>query len=134
ERRVGTLAFGLFASRGYLDRRLPSGNLAAEDVARHDFIGAERSPLDACLVELGAVRFPFRSSSDHARVAAAVRDQGIALLAEPVGRAEGALVRIAFAPALPTLPVYVVHHRELRKVPRMKVMLEAIGHAFAELR
>jgi len=133
ERRVGTLVFGLFASRSYLDRRLPSASLAHDEVARHDFIASERSPLDACLVALGAERFPFRSSSDHARVAAAVRGQGIALLAEPVGRAEDTLVRIAFLPPLPTLPVYVAHHRELRKVPRIKVMLDAIARGFADL-
>jgi DNA-binding transcriptional LysR family regulator len=130
ERNLGTITFGLYASHHYLDRR---GRLA--DLARHDYIGADvasRSPLDAWLTRLGASTFPFRSNSDHARLAAALRGQGVALLADVVGRTHDNLVRLAGPSTAPRLPVYLVHHRDLRRIPRFRVTIHAIATAFRE--
>lgn len=139
ERPLGRVSFALFASGAYLDRRLPGRRLSAADFASQDFVGFDgplrRLPQETWLVEQGAVRFPFRSASDHALLAAAAAGQGIALLSPVIARLRD-LERIEPSPelrALPSVETWLVAHRESRAIPRVRAVAEAIERAFREV-
>ncbi len=139
ERPLGRVSFALFASGAYLDRRLPGRRLSAADFASQDFVGFDgplrRLPQEKWLTEQGAVRFPFRSGSDHALLAAAAAGQGIALLS-PVIAGLRDLERVEASPelrALPSVEAWLVAHRESRAVPRVRAVAEAIERAFREV-
>lgn len=129
EKQIGALHFGLFASPDYVRRHLPSHRLRREDAGRHAFIGLESRwkmlPHEQWMTSLGANRFPFRSSSVSGILEAVRQGVGIAALVEQVGHKAG-LVRIDIDSVAPTQPLYVVYHRELRKVPRIKAAVAAI--------
>lgn len=134
ERPVGKLRFALYAAPSYLERRLRGGRLANADFGRHDFIGYDgplmNSPHFQRLRELGAERFPFRTTSDFAFQEAVEAGLGIGLIAEALGDAVPSLVRLDCEPELPSLPVYLAFHQELRRVPRVRVVLQALEEAF----
>ena len=129
ERRLAQIPLVLFAAQSYVDRRLPRASLRRDELGRHDFIGYEgemRQLLpQRLLTGLGATRFPFRCNSDLAIVEAARQGQGIALLAEPFGRDAG-LVPLRSETPLPEVPLYLVYHRDLRRVPRIQAVARAI--------
>jgi DNA-binding transcriptional LysR family regulator len=129
EKHLVTLRFGLFASADYVRRNLPSPRLKRSDVGRHPFIGLETRwrnlPHEKWVTSLGATRFPFRSSSMFGILEAVRQGVGIAALLEQVGRKEG-LVRLDIDSAGPTQPMYLVYHRELRKVPRIRAAVAAL--------
>lgn len=77
------------------------------------------------MTSLGATRFPFRSSSTAAIVEAVRQGGRLAALVEQVGRSAG-LVRIETDTPGPTQAVYLVYHRELRKVPRIRAVVAAL--------
>lgn len=139
ERPLGRVGFALFASSAYLDRRLPGRRLSAVDFASQDFLGFDgpmrRLPQEKWLLEQGAVRFPFRSASDHALLAAAAAGQGITLLSPVIARLRD-LERVEPSPelrALPSVEAWLVAHRESRAIPRVRAVAEAIERAFREV-
>ena len=133
ERAVGRLRFALYGSQSYLDRRLRDGRLRSSDFERHDFVGYEgalqRSPQMQWLVAHGAKRFPFRSNSDFALLEATEQGQGHCLIAEAVGRAAAALVKVDFDGALPSVPMFLAFHKDLRHVPRCRLVASALASA-----
>jgi DNA-binding transcriptional LysR family regulator len=133
ERRVARFPFALWASDGYLERRLRDGHLRAGDFGRHDFIGHEgalrQSAQERWLRAQGARSFPFRSSSDAALVAAAAEGRGICIVAEPLAAAAPSLRKLRTDPPLPAIDIFLVVHRELRQVPRIRATLAALTDA-----
>ena len=136
ERLVGRLSFALYASHAYVERRLRGGLLRAGDLERHDFVGYDgalaRTPQAQWLVAHGAKQFVFRTNSDFALEEAIEQGQGIGTIAEAHGRTKPGLVRLvldASLPALPTMPIYLVFHKELRRVPRVRLVLDALDAA-----
>lgn len=133
ERSVGRLALGLYAAQSYVDRRLRSARLDANDFARHDFVchdgPASRNVQTSWLSERGATRLVFRSNSDHALEEATLQGQGICVLARAQARALPTLIELSCDVAPPSIPVYLVFHRELRNVPRYRVVTTALEAA-----
>jgi len=129
EKHVATLRFGLYASPDYVRRNLPSRRLRKKDIGRHPFIGLDsrwRSlPHEQWMTSLGATRFPFRSSSMLAILEAVRQGAGIAALVVQDARTAD-LVRIEVDSIGPTQPMYLVYHRELRSVPRVKAVVAAL--------
>jgi DNA-binding transcriptional LysR family regulator len=123
---------GLFAAPSYIERRLPRAILRSADVPRHDFVGYEGEMRKFLwhrhLVSMGAVRFPFRSNSEPAVLEAARQGQGIALLSALLGREHG-LTPVRFDGGVPAVPLFLVYHRSLRHVPRMKLVARALEAA-----
>lgn len=129
EKKIGTVQMAIFASAEYVRRHLPSRRLSVKEAERHPFIGLDRQwaslPHERWMVSLGATRFPFRSSSTPAIVEAVRQGIGLAALVEQTGRNAG-LLRIEVASPGPTQPFYLVYHRELRQVPRVRAVVAAI--------
>lgn len=134
ERLAGHLTFGLYAAQSYVERRLRSAHVKAADLGRHDFVGYEgdlaRAPQMQWLLAHGATRFPFLTSSDFALLEALEQGQGISLVAEALARDVPGLVRLDVDQPLPRTPVFIVFHRELRRVPRCRVVVTAFADAF----
>ena len=136
ERAVGRLRFGLYASQSYIDRRLRGGLLEVSDLRRHDFVGFEgalaRLPQMQWLVIRGAARFVFRSSSDLALLEATLQGQGICMLPDASVRSVTGLVRLDVDADLPSVPVFVAFHRELRRVPRVRLVIDTLDAALRD--
>lgn len=136
ERSVGRLQFGLYAAQSYLDRRLRGGALKLADLERHDFVGLEgelaKLPHMRWLTGKGAKRFVFRSNSDAALEEAASQGMGICALADAAARSRSELVRLTFDAELPSSPVYLAFHRELRQVPRVRLVIDTLEAALRE--
>lgn len=133
DRTVGRLQFALYASQAYVERRLRGGRLRLDDLARHDFIGHEgelgKLPQTQWLVKRGAKHFVFRSNSDFALQEATEQGLGICMLVEAAARAVPQLVRLDVDDELPSMPVLLSYHRELRTVPRVRLVLDALANA-----
>ncbi len=133
ERAVGRMQFALYASLDYVERRLRGGRLALPDVPRHDFVGHEgelaKHVQTAWLTARGATRWVFRSNSDHAVQEAVEQGQGIGMLADAGVRGVPALVRLDVDADLPSSPVLLVFHKELRQVPRVRLVIDALDEA-----
>jgi DNA-binding transcriptional LysR family regulator len=133
ERPVGRLEFGLYASQAYVERRLRGGRLEAGDFERHDFVGyegaLERSPQMTWLTRQGARRFPFRSNSDFALEEAVEQGEGIWMMADAQGRTLPGLVRLDVGLPMPSMPVFLVFHKDLRQVPRVRLVVSALEAA-----
>jgi DNA-binding transcriptional LysR family regulator len=136
QRAVGRAQFGLYAGTSYVERRLRGGRLKTADFERHDFVGFEATLADVSktgwLTEHGARRFVVRSNSDFAILEATLQGQGIALLADAAARATAGLVRLEVDAELPSVPVYLAYHRELRNVPRVRLVLDTLDAALRE--
>jgi DNA-binding transcriptional LysR family regulator len=136
ERAVGRLSFGLYAAQSYVDRRLRSGHLARADLARHDYIGHD-GPVSIhtqtqWLVNQGATRFVFRSNSSFAQIEATLAGNGIAILADASVRGLAGLVRLGIDPEPPSLPIFLAFHRDLRRVPRIRLVLDVLDAALRD--
>jgi DNA-binding transcriptional LysR family regulator len=135
ERRLGSLRFALYASKGFVARRLgATTTLSPRELERLEFIGAlglhEQVPQTKWLLSLGARRFGFRANTDALVHEAARQSQGIAVLAELVGDADPLLQRLEVNEVGPSIPVWLVFHRELRDVPRVRAVAQAVEAAF----
>jgi DNA-binding transcriptional LysR family regulator len=130
EKPVGRLPFALYASRDYVERRLGSARLRGDAFGDQDFVGYDgplrKLPQAQWLEAQGARRFTFRSNSDLALLVAAESGQGLCLMAEAQGRVSEALVRVATEVSPPASPVFLVFHRDLRRVPRIRMVVAAL--------
>ncbi|MCA0175893.1 MAG: LysR family transcriptional regulator [Proteobacteria bacterium] len=116
-RHVGSVAIGAYATPGYL-RRCGTPTTMSE-LARHLLVGFDHDPsvIDAAARmgwPLRREQFRWRSD-DHLAAWAAVRaGVGIGFAACYVGDAERAVRRVLPALPIPSLPVWVAVHREVR--------------------
>lgn len=127
---MGRAATGLFASRDYVARRLPSAKLARDAAPHHDWIGLdsslERMPQEQWMRQYGARRFGFRSNSAVAIEHAVVAGMGIALLTEVQGASFPALVQLDLEKPPPHVDVFLAFHRDAKKTPRTRVVVKEL--------
>lgn len=133
-RNVGAVALGFFAHRDYVAQR--GRPEALGDLAAHDLIGPDRAQADRQLAEalLPApvlARFVVRTDSHPAQLAAARAGLGVAVVQRPVGLADPSLVHLLPEIVVATLPFWVVTHRDLRSVPRVRATLDHLAREFA---
>ena len=126
-RRAGTMRFGLYGASSYLQRYgMPENNAA---LAHHHFIGYgeqlrhldENRWLEALA---GDVRFILRSDDTHTRLAAAEASVGLAVLPEFLAQRSPQLHRVVEWEEVPSKPIWLVVHRDLRHLSRVRAMLE----------
>jgi DNA-binding transcriptional LysR family regulator len=138
ERPVGRLRFGLYAAPDYIERRWGTRqpSLTAAGLPAHDFVGFDKSlqglPQAAFLTDKGAHRLVFRSNSDQAQLDAVEQGQGIGVLPCAVADVMPTLVRIPFDATLPSAPIFLVYHRDVRRVPCCRFVLDALAPALRQ--
>ncbi|MFM7144237.1 MAG: LysR family transcriptional regulator [Alphaproteobacteria bacterium] len=126
-RRLPSLAMGLFASRQYLGARRP----AAIDLRRERLLSYDTSygriPEVAWLEEAGlSTAVSVRSSSTRALLNATSAGAGVALLPSRLARSRPELVEIPAPRPIPSRPVWVLTHRDLRRVRPLHVVRDWI--------
>lgn len=128
-RRIGTIAFGLYASHDYLERNgAPDLN---EGCAGHHLITQTEDIQDATqtgwLTDLAPrARISMQTSSHEAAVSAAIKGGGLACLARFRADRESGLVRLPIPPPIPTARIWLVVHRDTRKTLRIRATLTHI--------
>lgn len=133
-RHIADLRLGLYAARSYLDRRgRPRG---PEDLARHDFVGQDRSDqiirvLRGMGVEAVRNDFPVRCDDPVTYMQLVRAGCGLGGLQRAIGDADPGLERLDILPDLPVLPVWLTAAPRLRQSPRLRRVWDALAGAFA---
>jgi DNA-binding transcriptional LysR family regulator len=129
-RRLGEIGYGLYASREYVTRT-PTREIA--DLTRHTFVGYDgplaQVPEMRWLAQHGAERFALRTTSMATAFEGALHGEGIAALPHLVALASG-LCRVLPGSELPSLPMWLVCHRDVRRIERIRRFSHAIVEAF----
>ena len=127
---LGRATTALFASREYVERRLPSARLPREVAGLHDWVGLdaslERLPGEQWILEYGASRFTFRSNSAIAIEHAVLAGMGIGLLGVVQGASLPGVVQLDTEQTPPPVEVFLAFHRDARKTPRIRVVAKEI--------
>jgi DNA-binding transcriptional LysR family regulator len=126
-RRIGTIAFGLYASRNYLEAGMPD---VAAGCPGHALISQRDDIQDARQTDwltetVSSARICLVTSSHEAAVSAAMQGGGIACLARFRADREPGLIRLP-APAVPSASLWLVVHRDNRQTPRIRAALTHI--------
>lgn len=131
-RKLGEVAFSLYASRRYLTRC--GSPKRGSGLAGHDLITFTGMPAASSPFFLGesleGARIALRCDSPLVQLRAAARDVGIAELACVLGDESNQVTRVwpDEPPALRT--AWLVMHQDLRRSARIRVVASAIGEAF----
>jgi DNA-binding transcriptional LysR family regulator len=127
---LGRASTGLFASREYIERRLPSARLSRELAGRQDWVGLdaslERLPHEQWIRKYGASRFTFRSNSAIAIEHAVLAGMGIGLLGAVQATSLPGLVQLDLEQAPPPVDVFLAFRRDARKTPRIHAVAKEI--------
>jgi DNA-binding transcriptional LysR family regulator len=126
-RRVGKIAFGLYASPAYR-ARLKAGDVPA-------FIGFDEE--SDFIAEAGWLarefadrRFSFRTTSQTTQAAAARAGFGVALLPRYVAVDDQGLVQVSLGKRLPERELWLLIRRDLTKVPRVRAVVDYLIEVF----
>ncbi|HEY0720179.1 MAG TPA: LysR family transcriptional regulator [Gammaproteobacteria bacterium] len=134
-RHVGAMGFGLYGSSAYLQQRgVPQQR---SDMARHYFIayGEQLRHLEEnrWLETLaGDARFVVRSDDTHTRLAAAAAGVGLAVLPHILAQRFSQLQRVIEDAEVPSKPIWLVVHRDLRHLARVRAVLDWLMELFSE--
>jgi DNA-binding transcriptional LysR family regulator len=135
-RRIGTIAFGLYASPHYLERHgTPDVQSGCPD---HYIITQLEDIQDATqtgwLTDLAPrARVSMQTSSHEAAVSGAIQGGGLACLARFRADREEGLTRLAIPPPVPTARIWLVVHRDNRQTPRIRATLTHITEGVRQL-
>jgi len=129
-RRVREMEFGLYAAEKYLARHGVPGDVA--ELGAHRFIsyGARLQTQEdhAWLLSLvPGARIVFRSDNTATRIAAAEAGFGLAVFPQLVTGPR--LSRVLPALAAPAREIWLVVHRDLREVPRVRAVMDFLAQA-----
>lgn len=129
-RRVGSVSYGLYASRTYLGRHPLKSKDALHE---HAILGAPsaRDVESVWLRKLNARARPsFVSTFSLALLAAARASAGIAVLPRYLGDVDDTLRHIAM-PDEPAEPVWLTVHEDLKATPRVRTLLDFLATSIA---
>jgi DNA-binding transcriptional LysR family regulator len=127
---LGRATTGLFASREYVERRLPGARLSRDVAGAHDWVGLdaslERLPQEQWMRAYGARRFTFRSNSVIAIEHAVGSGMGIGVLGVVQAASLAGLVKLDTETSPPPVEVFLAFRRDARKTPRIRVVASEI--------
>jgi DNA-binding transcriptional LysR family regulator len=131
-RKIGTTALGLFARRDYLERYGTPQTL--DDIGRHAIIGYDKETqfergLKAMGIPLSCEMFALRVDNDQARINALRAGFGIGICQIGVARRDPDLVHLLPKALHIELPLWLVLHKDLRNVRRMRLMFDHLAEA-----
>jgi DNA-binding transcriptional LysR family regulator len=129
-RRVADVTHGLYASRSYL-ARTPLVN--AKQLKEHPLICATPGVVEASWLSKlsGGVEPRFSSNLTLALVGAVKASAGIGVLPRYLGDLEPSLQHLPMADE-PSEPVWLTVHKDLKDVPRVRVLLDFLADALKE--
>lgn len=132
-RKVGVLAFALYASDAYLDSR--GAPQTPDDLATHQTIGFDEgeSRLDYATWYTRLTqpaRTVYRSNSLLAQIAAARAGWGIAIIARVLGDAEPDLRPVLPGLRIPSLDIWLVTHADLQRTARIRAVVDVLAGLF----
>lgn len=129
-RLLGRASIALFASRDYVERRLPGAKLSRDAAGAHDWVGLdatlERLPQEQWIRAYGASRFTFRSNSAIAIEQAIVSGMGIGYLGEVQASSLSGLVKLDTQTVPPPVEVFLAFRRDARRTARIRVVAKEI--------
>lgn len=132
-RRIGTLAFGLYASIAYLGSRAePHASDSFADHRLVTMIDEGELPQHAewlATVTEGA-QVVLRTDNRQTLLWAALQGGGLALLPRFRGDAEPALRRIETPLPAPHAEVWLTVHEAIRQIPRVRAVLDCVAETF----
>jgi DNA-binding transcriptional LysR family regulator len=131
-RRVGVVQIGAYARKDYLRRRgVPR---KPGDLVHHDLIGLDRD--DSIIRSFAALgqpiernSFVFRSDDHVVLWQALCAGFGIGFAATWLADREPSLERVLLELPMPTLPVWLAVHREIRSSARIRVLYDFLAEA-----
>ncbi len=126
--RVGEVAYGLYASRRYLEEHPFE---TKDTLTEHSLLCApEKNAIETVWLKRLNPRAEarFSSTSSLALLAAATAGAGIAVLPRYLGDAEAMLKHIEM-PEEPTEPIWLTVHRDMKKTPRVRAVLDFLKEA-----
>jgi DNA-binding transcriptional LysR family regulator len=131
-RRIGKVTLGTFAHRDYLQRRgVPR---EPQDLLAHDLLGGDRSDdIRKGFLAMGLAdpqeRFVLRTDDLVAYWQALRVGLGIGFVAHYLARTDTQVVALLPSLRLPTLPMWLVVHREIRSNPRIRAVYDFLAQA-----
>ncbi|MFO0548742.1 MAG: LysR family transcriptional regulator [Polyangiaceae bacterium] len=129
-RRAGEVRYGLYASESYLAEHPV---VSQKDLARHALLGVPEAdaPESRWLARLApGARLAFSSTLSLALLGAARAGAGVAVLPRYLGDPEPALRHLPM-PHAPAEPIWLTVHRDLRRTPRIRAVLDYLVAALA---
>lgn len=129
-RRVADVTHGLYATREYLARTPVT---SARQLREHPIITATAGVVEAAWVNklTSGVQPRFTSNLTLALVGAAKASAGVAVLPRYLGDLEPTLEHIPMGDE-PSEPVWLTVHKDLKSVPRVRVLLDFLASALME--
>jgi DNA-binding transcriptional LysR family regulator len=133
---IGSIAFGLYASTGYLERR---GELDFEGGCPGHRLIAQLGDIQdtthaSWLADLAPrARVAIQTSSHEAAVLAAVHGGGLACLARFRADGEDGLIHLTVPSPIPAVGLWLALHRDNRLTPRIRVVLSHITECVRKL-
>ncbi|MFM9827237.1 MAG: LysR family transcriptional regulator [Sphingomonas sp.] len=133
-RRLSVLRLGFFATEQYLDgRTADSIDLRAERLLVYDD-SYGRLPEIGWLGQSGLMdAVAMRTGSTRGLMTAAQSGAGVAILPCAIAARASDLIEIPLATALPTRQPWLIVHRDLRRIPAVRMVQKWIVDAFAAL-
>jgi DNA-binding transcriptional LysR family regulator len=127
-RKLADLPLGLYAHRDYVAAR---GQPSVATMERHDWVGHDRSDqmlrgFRAAGFEVTREFFAFRCDNQLVAWQAVLGGLGIGIGLIQVAAQSHELVRVLREVKLPSLPLWLAAHRELRGTPRLKLVFDTL--------
>ena len=135
-RRVTTLEVGIYAHKRYLRKRgIPESlnELLSCDLIGYDRDDSLRKGLIAAGAAKRALRFAFRSDSHEVCWQMVREGFGCGFITSIVAATDTDVVRLLPRAAVPSLPVWLTVHREVRSNRRLRVVYDALATEFKSL-
>jgi len=135
-RQVGHLQIGMFAAHDYIERRgMPK---TPADLRHHEIVGLDRGDLILQAFRTGGLEverrfFSFRCDNQVVGWHMVVAGYGIGFNAVAVGRAEPRVAPIQLAAALPSLPIWLTAHAELKTSMRVRRVFDFLAHGLRQI-
>lgn len=129
-KHVGSVEVGIFATKDYLARHGVPETL--EDFARHDFVGYDRSTLildGMRAMGIPAEREMFKVRCDNQTIYVQLLEAGCGLGVIPISaaRRNPEMQQILHEMRIPALPIWLTAHEDLRRVPRIRRVFDALA-------
>ncbi len=134
-RKAGVIAYAIYAGRGYVERRGAPRTRA--ELARHVLLGYDESMDGAAEAQWmqearGTRPYALCSNSTNTLLAGVRADMGVALLPCFAADRQEGVVRVLDGGTVLTRDLWLVAHKDLARVPRVRALMKYLADAIRE--